>query len=494
MCRTASARLAGELALDRSVAPTPCLYAAQTARLSRFGGTDMRLFWLYSAVRTVRGAEALTRRVEVPMRSEASAGVEAAGPRFSAADEWRAGWPVVLAALLGITATSMPALCLGPLLKPVTETFGWSRAEFSSGWMLVALLMLVGSPLVGALIDRFGARVIALPGLALCCAGLAGLSLVGPSLPSWYLGMGVLGLGMATGGPFVWLQAVVTRFERARALAMSCVLLGLGVAGATAPLLATVFLERYGFRGVFVGVAAVIFLGAFPFAWLFFYDARDLARRSGGVVRVQASSATKDKYGMTISQAVTTVRFWKLCIVTMMVLAGVGSIYLHFIPMLTDSGVSPIVAAAAMAAIGPAATGGKLACGVLLDRFAVPPVAAVAFAFGALGYALLAYARGEAVFATICLVMIGLASGVGSHVAAYATSRYFGLRAFGAIYGLLSGVGAFASGVSPVLVGLAKDLFGNYQLAMLLLSGGVMLSAILVATLGKYPDFTQRPG
>src|SRR5258707_9614915 len=56
-------------------------------------------------------------------------------------------------------------------LKPISESFGWDRAQVVSVYSLAALAGGLGSPLVGRLFDRSGPRMASPLGLALLAAG-----------------------------------------------------------------------------------------------------------------------------------------------------------------------------------------------------------------------------------------------------------------------------------------------------------------------------------
>lgn len=67
--------------------------------------------------------------------------------------------------------------------------------------------------------------------------------------------------------------------------------------------------------------------------------------------------------------------------------------------------------------------------------------------------------------------MVGCAAGAEHDIAAYFAARYFGLKHFGAIYGLLYTLYNVGAGLGPPLAGAAL-CFG---------------AALLVGTLGAYP-------
>jgi MFS family permease len=94
----------------------------------------------------------------------------------SAANEWRSGWSLVLGAAIGVTLLNVGFMSAGTFVAPLEQAFGWSRAEISSGTTVVALTGVFFGPLVGMVVDRWGARRVVLPG-----AVLYGLVLAAPS-------------------------------------------------------------------------------------------------------------------------------------------------------------------------------------------------------------------------------------------------------------------------------------------------------------------------
>jgi len=89
------------------------------------------------------------------------------------------GWWVVAAAAIGISASPQPFLLgsLGLFMKPFGEEFGWSRSEVSLCISLFTLAAAICFPLVGRLIDKYGAKKILLPSMFFLAVGIASISL-----------------------------------------------------------------------------------------------------------------------------------------------------------------------------------------------------------------------------------------------------------------------------------------------------------------------------
>jgi len=87
--------------------------------------------------------------------------------------------------------------------------------------------------------------------------------------------------------------------------------------------------------------------------------------------------------------------------------------------------------------------------------------------------------------------VIGLGIGAEVDVVAYLTSRYFGLRRYGVLFGVLMGSYGLGVGGGSAVAGWVFDSFGSYDLILIALGSGCLIAALLAATLGN-PDVPER--
>src|SRR5262245_32074958 len=102
-----------------------------------------------------------------------------------AASEWRSNWTVVLAGAAGGSLATIHLYSTGVMMAPLEQEFGWSRALISSGVSIVSVVGVILSPFLGMLVDRIGARRVALTGAILFCLFVASLSLATSNEWSW---------------------------------------------------------------------------------------------------------------------------------------------------------------------------------------------------------------------------------------------------------------------------------------------------------------------
>jgi MFS family permease len=180
-----------------------------------------------------------------------------AAPRTAGAAtaEWREGWPLVLASLVGITFSFMAMAAgytLGVLTKPLEEAFGWSRQQILAATFVQLLGILPASFVVGWIADRYGvARVILISQLGLGLSFVA-LGLLTRDLASYYALYFMLALLSAGTLPITFMKAIATRFRASRGLAIGVALSGSGLCGLIVPGYTARAVESFGWRGAYV--------------------------------------------------------------------------------------------------------------------------------------------------------------------------------------------------------------------------------------------------
>jgi MFS family permease len=142
-----------------------------------------------------------------------------------------------------------------------------------------------------------------------------------------------------------------------------------------------------------------------------------------------------------------------------------------------------------MGLIGVAVMAGRIITGWLFDRFWAPLVCLPILLVPALACWLLTGTDADKPALLAAAFMLGFAAGAEADVIAFLSSRYFGMANYGKIYGLLYMPFAMLSGLSPAIYGWVKDTTGSYD-AMLYAAAALFASgALLLLTLGRYPDF-----
>lgn len=397
--------------------------------------------------------------------------------------EWRRSWHLVALTVLGLTCapTTLPVYTLGVFVAPYAAEFGWGRGEIQSAILFSTGLAVFFAPLAGTMVNRFGLRrtiVSGLVGLALSCLAAAANTGALWQLYAAYALMSALGAGAGAVG---WVTLVSGRFEQARGLALGIALSGTGLCAALMPIIATFGLDRFGWRGAYVLLAAFVAFVVLPICAAMLPD--EVLSLPG------SEQGSADQSGMNAGAAIRHWRFWILGASTAAIYLVIGGLIPNLVPALMDTGASAAAAASIMGLFGIAVVAGRICVGALVDRFWAPVVAALVLVPAAIG-CLGLQSGGSLPMLTGAVVFIGVATGMELDVLGFLTARYFGLTDFARVYGRLYVFVAATAGVAPMLFGFAYDWTGSYALPLQVAAGLLVAGATGLLTLGKYPDLS----
>ena len=101
------------------------------------------------------------------------------------------------------------------------------------------------------------------------------------------------------------------------------------------------------------------------------------------------------------------------------------------------------------------------------------------------GFRCFGWAQAET-FTLLAAFLVGLGMGAEADIIAYLTSRYFGLRSFGEIYGYLFATFTLAGALGPVLMGVGFDHLGSYRAPLLFFLAATLVATALLTRLGPY--------
>jgi MFS family permease len=399
------------------------------------------------------------------------------------------GWIVVGAAAVGLFFGGPPIVVFSfsVFLKPLSQEFHAGRGAISLAFTIHNFIGALGAPLIGWLVDRYGARRVVVPGLALLGLVLISALKIGSDLWQlyvFYLLTGLLGPATAP----VSYSAVVSRwFDRRRGLALGLIMAGMGVATAVVPPVLQRLIATFGWRAAFAAAGcAMLLIPTATVAAFLQEDPKQKGLLPDGRGQVSTGKiADGNAPGMEWSEIWRTRLFWLLIAAFCLVGAGVHACTVHMAALLNDRGLTAREAALGSSMVGVAIIFARLSSGYLQDRFFAPRVAIAIFGLSALGMALLWTGSGGAVALTAAF-LVGLGIGAETDIIAFLISRYFGLRALGTAFGFAFGSYVFSGGIGGLLMGAGFDRTGSYALP---LAGFFLATAIAVAMftrLGPY--------
>lgn len=406
----------------------------------------------------------------------------------SAGAEWRANWPMVLAAIAGMSVSSLAIYTTGLFMQPMTAEFGWGRGDFSLGLTIYAILLVPFAPVAGWLLDRLGSRRIGLVGVVLFPALFACLGLATPSLPFWFALWVLLGIAAPFVSTAIWTRAVSSRFVAGRGLALAFTLSGTSLSQIVAPPIVNWMIESFGWRTAFLGIGIGWGGVAFALVALFFYGARDM-----GIAAPSATPAAEPG-GLSLGEALTSVRIWRIALTELLSATIIVAMIIHFVPVLTAAAVERSVAVGLASMVGFAAIAGKLLTGFLLDRSQSNWIPTLTLWLPAVACLMLLEAAAFGPWLIVPTLVFGYAVGGYYQTVTYLSTRYVGLRNFGKIFGLMTSLMGIGTGVGPWIAGAIFDRTGSYQLWLIAAAVISGVAGLLVFRLGAYPIWENETG
>ncbi len=399
--------------------------------------------------------------------------------RGSAAAEWRAHWLLPISAMIGYSSMGLATYAISPFVPELEKAFGWSRAQVMSGISLSVMLGIIGNMVIGAVVDRFGSRRVAIAGLLVKCGTFALLGAATGSVFNWVGLWLLLGLGILLVQSPVWTGAVAARFDKSRGLAMAVALSGTSLAAMIVPYLAATLIAEYGWRQAFLGTAAIWLAVTLPVVLLFF-------RGTPGNGAAKAMSAATQPVvlpGLAFREALRTRAFWQLFVSYGCFAFFSFTMSVNLVPLLAETGIGMVAAAGVAAVMGLVGIGARIAVGALIDRFSANLIATITMLMPAAGSVLLLTVEPSYPALMAAVALFGAAIGAEIDVVSYLATRHFGLKSFAALMGAIIGIGALASTIGPVLVGRLHDVYKSYDPLLIIVSGLMVIGAIAVATM-----------
>ena len=364
-------------------------------------------------------------------------------------------WVIVAAGGLLSCVAIGSMFSLPVFLRPIAEDTGWSVAGVSSAMTIAFLAMALCSMAWGTLSDRLGTRVVVVTGSVILAASLALASRM-TSLIAFQLVFGLL-VGCGVSAIFAPMMACVTGwFDTQRSLAVSLVSAGMGVAPMTMSPLAAQLVSIYHWRTAMLLIAALAAAVMIPVAV-------SLVRRPPALDRAGTAPASGGdlQAHLPMGQVLRSPQFVILLLTNFCCCATHAGPIFHTVSYAVTCGIPLVTAVSIYSVEGLAGMGGRVAFGILGDRFGAKRLLVIALlvqAFGALAFA---FVHALPAFYAVAAVFGFIYAGTMPLYAAIAREN-FPLRMMGTIIGGIAMAGSLGMSTGPLVGGLIYDSLGSY--------------------------------
>ncbi len=361
-------------------------------------------------------------------------------------------------------------------LKPLTQEFGWSRAETATAFSLYLLVAGLVLPAWGWLIDHVGARWVFLLSALIDGVALLLLSVVS-SLPGFYALYLFLGVGLAGIGPMPVGKVITQWFVAKRGLAMGIALVGASGGGLVLVPLCGFLIAEFSWRVGYQVLAGLSLFGMLPLVWFFVVNSpeekglRPLGHTSPTVRRTsptpEPERAVRD---WTLRQALSTPTFWILGAAFCLGLMAAGAVLAHQVAFFQDAGYSLEFSATITGISLGMSMAGRFLAGWISEHVRHPhALLAGCLIMQAVGIGVLLFLESLGFWALALFVsLFGLGYGGMIVLWPLIVGHDFGRQAFGAIAGVLGTLGLSIGGaLGPIIAGVLYDNTGSYDWAFL---------------------------
>ena len=375
------------------------------------------------------------------------------------------GWGIVAVAVVCLALMwTLPVTSFSLFMKPISQDLGFERSAFALCISIVSLTAMFMSPLVGRWMEQKSAQTVvglSTVGIAL---GLTGYSF-STSLPMFYACALLIGVSL-NGASFMAFTIIIKNwFTEKQGLAMSIALAGTGLGGMVMSPIINKFIIEYGWRVTYQCLAALIIIVVLPLVLLFVrkrpQDMGLLPYGHGNAQKQGAAAAAG--LNLTLAEAKTYPMFW-VFMASMAAIGFAGGALLLQAPAYISDQLSPTKAAAAVSAYLGIAVLGKIFLGAVFDSKGSK--AGIWISCGALTLATIPLIGIRTELFYFAFIMLhGIGTCTGTVTPAILTSRTFGAKNYGQIYGMtnLFTQGGMALG-SP-FVAFIYDTAGSYVYA-----------------------------
>lgn len=376
------------------------------------------------------------------------------------------GWVVVIAVMLTLAITSGGRFLFGVVLKPVSDEFGWGRAELALAVTISVICLSVLQPIIGWLVDRFGSRPILIAGVITTGVAMVPMTMV-DSLWQVYVFYGVLAaFGFAATSPVNTTALVNGWFEKKRGLALSMATSGSAYGQLLVVPIATAIMLGWGWRAAYIAISAALFLLILPLAIFLIRDSPSRTRSRMSAARIS------DGPKVTLRQAAKTASYWQLSFGMFVCGFTMAFTSVHMIPYLTDmpehsAHTMQTTASFALSIVGGFSIVGAIVIGLLSDRKGHREMLALTYFLRGLAFLVLLFVGASIPGIFLAAVILGISWTSTTPLASAIAADIYGRASIGTIFGFIFTAMNVGSGVGAWLAGLDRDIAGNYHGALI---------------------------
>ncbi len=394
-------------------------------------------------------------------------------------------WILVVCFVISMYTSGAVYYGFTAFFDPIVREFGWSHTDISWAASLKGAETGLIAPIVGFLVDRFGARPVLFGGGVVAGIGLLAMGRI-DSVPMLYLTIFLASAGVSACGQTTMVAVAARWFRRKSSLVMGIIISGFGASGFVLPVVVAL-VDNLGWRNALYVLGAGMFVIVLPLSLLVRRSPEDYGLLPDGeslppVSGAAASGAPAKDSSLSYKAALVTPAFW--CIATALAFQHLftQAVSTHVMPYLGSIGITRDIAGLVASGIPAVSVIGRFSFGWMGDRVSKKWLTAAGFAMLSAGLVLFFYADPN-LTALLVLFVIVYSTGFGGTLTMRPAllREYFGARNIGTLLGLVSLLSTVGSLVGPPLGGYVYDMTGDYRPVWIGLAGLSALCIVIMA-------------
>jgi MFS family permease len=382
------------------------------------------------------------------------------------------GWRIVIAgSALQFLQSLLLNQAFGAYVAVLVEERGWSKTALSGAAALKSTETAVLGPVLGWMVDRFGAQGMIRAGVLTFGVGFMLLSQT-DTLVGFYAAFVIVALGSSMFSNFLVSVAIIQWFEKRRARALSALQFGGAIGGIFVVLIAT-SLQSFGWRATAFGSGVIAILLGWPLSRVIRSRPEDHGETVDGMppaAKDISRSETLARRAFTAREALRTSAFWLIALGHGFSLLAVTAVNVHAITHMKEGlGYSLAQASIVFTLVTVGQGFGVMLGWVIGEKFEKRLVAAACMLMHATGLLMLTYATAFPTLIASALVH-GTGWGLRGPFMQAIRADYFGRHSIGMIIGLSALITVFGQIGGPMVAGAFADWTGNYRVGFTLLA------------------------
>jgi MFS family permease len=287
-------------------------------------------------------------------------------------------------------------------------------------------------------------------------------------------------VGYVLAGPIPNQVLIANWFRNLRGRAMGYAYLGLGLGGATAPLLIHSLVGNFGWRRAFEVNGTMMILVLLPVGiWITRSSPQQLGLPPDGATSKASKPTAVEANPVRVGRAVRTLNFWLLLVGSTLTIWAIGTVISHFILFLRDAGHDVGWASRMLSVLLIASLAGRVTVGYVADRFTRKNVMALFYLLLASAIPLL-FIRHHNTSIVAFAVTFGFAMGADYMLIPLVAADCFGLASLGKLLALIIMADSLGQTFGGVMAGYIFDTRHSYDLAWALITVGGILGAFVI--------------